>query len=285
MTTLDLKKISSNINLSKLPDDLTISTMTLTCNLDTLFNLPNIGKYMDLKFGGIVYIKYGGVNNIKSLIKLKKKNKTKKKKQNFYNQATVMADSQNKSKINTKLFKNGSIQMTGCKSIENCISSIKILCEELKKIKAVYNKKEKKIIRKPFVSNPEKVSFDEIKNFKINMINSNFDIGFLIDRQNLYEILNKKNIICTYEPCIHACVNIKYNYKNKDTISIFVFESGSIIITGAKNEDHITEGYKFIINILFENYDNIVKIDIDEFLKRIDIVKFLEENNNEEICC
>ena len=279
MTSLDFKKTGPNINLNKLPDDLTISTMTVTCSFDTLFNVQNINNYMELKFGGILYIKYGDVNNIRSLIKVKKKNKkTKKKSKSFYNQATVITDTENKKRINTKLFKNGSIQMTGCKSLEHCIESLKLLCIELKKVKAVYNKKERKIVRKPFISNPENMCLDRVNNFKIRMINSNFDVGFLVNRQILFDILNKKSIICTYEPCIHACVNVKYNYNNKDTISIFVFESGSIIITGAKTQDHIAQGYKFITNILFENYGDIVKSDIDEFLNRIDIAKFIQDN-------
>lgn len=275
-----LKIFNTNVDLIGLPEDLSISTMTVTCNFDTLVNLPNIGKYMDLKFGGIVSIKYGDVDNTRSLIKLKKKSKkTKKNNKNFYNQATVIIDANNKRRVNTKIFKNGSIQMTGCKSLDHCLDALNILCRELHCIKAVYNQKEKKIIRKPFITDPENLDINKIQNFKIRMINSNFDIGFLIDRLELFKLLTKKNITCTYEPCIHACVNIKYNYKNKDTISVFVFESGSIIITGAKNKDHINEAYKFITNILVENYDDIVKNDIDEFLRRSDIKQLILDNN------
>ena len=86
---------------------------------------------------------------------------------------------------------------------------------------------------------------------KLKGVNRLKNIGFLINRENLFDLLTKANIRCTYEPCIHACVNIKYNYKNKETISIFVFESGSIIITGAKTKNHIIEAYKFITKILF----------------------------------
>jgi TATA-box binding protein (TBP) (component of TFIID and TFIIIB) len=68
------------------------------------------------------------------------------------------------------------------------------------------------------------------------------------------------------EPSVHACVNIKYNYKNIDTISIFVFEKGSIIITGAKNRDHLFQSYKFISKFLYENYGNIVKNDIGDII-------------------
>ena len=57
----------------------------------------------------------------------------------------------------------------------------------------------------------------------------------------------EQDIPCKYEPCIHACVNIPFLPEgSKKNIYIFVFESGSILITGAKNEHHITGAYKYI---------------------------------------
>lgn len=274
------KKMYSEINLSNLPNDLRISTMTITCNFDTLINIQNVGKYIDLSFGNIVCVKYGSNNFIRTLIKLKKTNKkSKKKHSNFYNQATLIVEVQNKRRINVKLFKNGAIQMTGCKNMENYHEALSILCKCLLKKKAVYDKEVKKIIDKPFVIQPDKIDSSLIYNFKIRMINSNFHIGFLINRENLYDILIKDNVTCTYEPCIHACVNIKYNYKNIDIISIFVFESGSIIITGAKNRNHIMEAYSYITKILYENYGKIVKNDIEKFLERPDIQQLIKENS------
>jgi TATA-box binding protein (TBP) (component of TFIID and TFIIIB) len=264
---------------------LRISTMTITCNLNTLISIENIGKYIDLNFGSIVCIKYGN-NKIRTLIKLKKVNKkSKKKKKNFYNQASIVVDVKNKKRVNIKVFKNGAIQMTGCKNIENFIDAMTVLCSELTKRKAIYDKTECKIIKKEFVTNPENVNVSDIYNFKIRMINSNFHIGFLINRENLYELLSKDGIRCSFEPCIHACVNIKYNYKNKDTISIFVFESGSIVITGAKSKSHIVEAYKFITKVLYENYDNIVKNDIDKFLEKPEIKELINQSLTNDNQC
>ena len=270
--------VAGDFNLDNLPDDLRISTMTVTCNLNTLIDVGNIGKYIDLSFGRVVCIKYGN-NKIRTLIKLKKTNKKSKRKphKNFYNQASIVIDVKGKRRVNVKVFKNGAIQMTGCKNIENFTDAMTILCSELHKKKAVYDRNEGKIIKKPFITKPENVSVSQILNFKIRMINSNFHIGFLINRENLYALLTKAGIRCTFEPCIHACVNIKFNYKNKDTISIFVFESGSIIITGAKTKSHIIDSYKFITKILFENYDNIVKNDIKKFLEKPEIMELINQ--------
>jgi len=277
-------KIDTEFDLKNLPSELKISTMTITCNLNSKIDIQNVSKYIDLSFGNIVCIKADSV--IRTLIKLKRKNKNKnsKKKPNecFHNQATLIIEVGNKKTINTKVFKNGAIQMTGCKSIEDLIISLKVLCQELQKKKAIYDKDLKQIIRRPFVSDHGNVNIESICNFKIRMINSNFHIDFLINRENLFELLKKKNIQCIYEPCIHACVNIKYNYKNQDTVSIFVFESGSIIITGAKNRQHIISAYEFITKILYENYEKIVKNNIDVFLEREDIKQLIENMENIE---
>lgn len=274
----------NGFNLEKLPDDLKISTMTITCNLNTLIDIQNVGKYVDLSFGKIVCVKYGPNNSVvRSLIKLKKKTKKdlKKKRQNFYNQATVIIDVEDERRVNVKVFKNGAIQMTGCKSYENFTTSMRILCNELRIKKAIYEKTTGKIVPKYFVTDHDELDVNKIFNLKIRMINSNFDIGFLINRKQLNKILNSKGIKSTFEPCIHACVNIKYIYNETDVVSVFVFESGSIIITGAKKREHIIEAYKFITAQLYENYDKIIKSNVDTFLERNDIQDFIKEATNQ----
>jgi hypothetical protein len=65
-------------------------------------------------------------------------------------------------------------------------------------------------------------------------------------------------------------------------ISIFVFESGAIIITGAKMRDHIVQAYKFITKKLFEHYNNIIKEEIDGLLSS-DIKEYMiQENENKK---
>lgn len=256
------QKFSSFKGLDQLPEDLKISTITITCRLDTDFYCENIGKYIDLHEDRITSVYHCKLPNGVRTIKPKmSKRKAKNHKRNFYNQTTVEIMPSKRTEINVKLFRNGAIQMTGCKNITDCVEVLIKLCYELNRIKGILCKKTvNKIIEKPFVSNQKNIDILKIKNFKIAMINSNFDIGFEISRDNLYKLFVKKNINCSYEPIVHACVNIKYNYKNKNIISVFVFESGKIIITGAKKRDHIIQSYKFIIKKLAENYRSIVMI-------------------------
>ena len=52
--------------------------------------------------------------------------------------------------------------------------------------------KNKKVIEKPFTSNINKTKIEKITKFRIVMINSNFDLGYKIDREELYLITKKK---------------------------------------------------------------------------------------------
>jgi TATA-box binding protein (TBP) (component of TFIID and TFIIIB) len=257
--------IGEELKLNIIPSDIIISTMTIVCKSEAKFCVKNIGYFLELDKNKIFSVNYSldpksnrTINNIK-----KKRNiKNKKNKNNFYNQVSIVVFSDEGKKINIKLFSNGSIQMTGCKDIKNSLNALNNLFMELKKTKAVYDPVNNKIIEKPFVEDINELSIDKITKFKIAMINSNFNIGFKVDRDKLYDLINTKNIAeCSYDPIIHACVNIKYECDNK-TVSIFVFESGSIIITGANNGKHILDAYNFINKLLCNNYKQIYKSNI-----------------------
>lgn len=267
-------------NFQHLPKDIHISTMTITCLFETNFNVKNIGEYMSLATEdyGIQKIVYGKTDdNVRTKIKSKKKvRKGKQIKKNFFNQTTLVVKSKNlKNDVNVKIFQNGSIHMTGCKGDNNFYDIMSILCTELSKIKGVYNPTTDKILPITFAEDPEIIKMDNIQNVKIRMINTNFSIGFKIDRDKLYKsILTSKtdeDVSCTFEPCAHAGVNIKYNYKNKSIVSIFVFESGSIIITGAKKANHIIKAYEYITKHIYENYNLVIlnQISLESLIEKV----------------
>ncbi len=64
----------------------------------------------------------------------------------------------------------------------------------------------------------------------------------------------------------HACVNIKHKISSTVKISIFVFQTGNIIITGAKIAEHIKEAYVFIVKFLNKYKQQIKKRDISKLL-------------------
>ncbi len=268
-------------DISNLPSGVSISTMCASGKLGTkLFN-DNIAKYLELNSDDIITVKESDekVRTLRTKIKKKTKKKkvaakkTKPKEKSFYNQVTVeirategeYTSLEKEDIINVKLFKNGSIQMSGCKKMESINSVLNKLINKLRVVKAKIEGK--KIVEKQFVEDPDKLG---IYNFKIDMINSNYAVNMTINRERLYDILLDKKIRCRYEPCIHACVTVKYIPPEDNTedkvISIFVFEKGSIIITGAKKKSHIISSFDYINKIIKENSQQIEKKDLDTII-------------------
>jgi TATA-box binding protein (TBP) (component of TFIID and TFIIIB) len=281
------KILKDKIEYDLKPEEAKISTMTICLDLSNnlKFECFNIGKYLKVDNNFIQEIKFSDENHdikIRSQIikksKQKRKNKIvkKSKKDSFYNQATIIVKISEIKTINIKLFKNGSIQMTGCDSIENAKNSIEKLFELLNQSRFILDLAKKEIREIKFIVSNKKLDLNNIDHGTVVLINCNFNIGFEINRDKLYEIIsNKKNesimeikksngtdgfdkdipqkyIDCTYDPIRHACVNIKLNHSIK-TVTIFVFESGSIIILG-KSCRQIRDAYNFINVFLLTNY-------------------------------
>lgn len=257
----DLKKsLKNNYNFNKIPQDLNISTLSACCKLNVNIFIDNIVNYLDLDEHKINELKYCNKNKkwndkeLKPIIY-----KKKKPPRIFFNQLTLIIYSNfSKKNINVKLFKNGSIQMCGCKDIQDSITVLDTLKAELSNVKAVLQNNNT-IIEKPFIEENSDNKIN-ITDFKVILINSNLKIPFSIEREVLFNILTKKNINCLYEPCKHDCVNIKYanDANSKKNISIFVFESGNIIITGANNIDIIIKAYNYIKSLLKEHIKSII---------------------------
>lgn len=110
------------------------------------------------------------------------------------------------------------------------------------------------------------------------LINSNFNCGFFINRESLYEILKfKYNIQSIYDPCSYPGIQCKfyYNpdveiqngcqiseenktlYKNVKGISFMIFRTGSVLIVGRCDEDVLIIIYDYLKIILNNEYKNI----------------------------
>jgi TATA-box binding protein (TBP) (component of TFIID and TFIIIB) len=299
-------KLSNMISLKLLPKDIKISTITITCAISSEFNLENIARYINIRPIGITKIKYGKnpecnleilTNQVKKFKKKRKKKikkeKSKNKKYNeqflntpvkinkknkvFYNQATLIVKPRKYPKVNIKIFSNGSFQITGCKSFNHYVEALTLLFEEFANKKAVLNLKTNKIILKPYVIDKTHLHINKVHSFNISIINSGFHIGFEIYRSKLFNLLINANVECSYEPLVHACVNIKYYTADNRKVSIFVFQKGSIIITGANKCEQIVAAYDFICKFIYKNYNEVMGLDdvIDDII-RTDINKIDE---------
>lgn len=263
-----------------------ISTITLDCKLHTSIDVDKFAKNVVLKENEIVSVKFGNrkdpaTNRTIVVIKTKKKLSNK----NFYNQVTILMKPMNnpsRNYINIKVFKNGSLQMTGCKDMDDFINVTNTLIKILKRGKDIINKNGNKI-HINFINEPNKIGIYDIK---IRMINSNFKLDYKIDRKKLYKLLRKNHkenttdteigyVECKYEPTGgHSCVNIKYHYDDNNKPSIFVFQTGAIIITGAKTLHHIIMSYNFINKLLNKYYTEIRILDLDQKAILDEIIKF-----------
>ena len=264
----------ASYNMDIIPVNISISTMSLACYLGTLFITENIYKYMILEEDNIVSVKSSkGIRCLNS-IKDKFKSTNKNSKKNFYNQNTIIIRITEDRYLNIKLFKNGSIQMTGAKYLSDANIAVNKLISKLKEKLII--KTEEGFNEIVFIENPDELTMTK---FKIDLINCNFGINYLINKESLYNLLTKNNVLCRLSP-IHSCVNIKYKIminENESTyVSIFVFQTGNIIITGAKKAEHIREAYYYIVNFLNQNKMNIMKKEIGKILSATDIKEILE---------
>jgi TATA-box binding protein (TBP) (component of TFIID and TFIIIB) len=168
--------------------------------------------------------------------------------------------------INIKLFKNGSIQMTGSKNLNQTNLALTIILKYLKmKYKAKINKRivqipllvrklspEEKIElkknfpeegtdnwRKERYSIKYKMDYRKLKlsNFNINMINTSFALDYKIHLGGLnFELESLDDCIVTYEPSIHAGINIKINRLSDQEISAFFNQIKILEIDALQNK-------------------------------------------------
>ena len=110
------------------------------------------------------------------------------------------------------------------------------------------------------------------------LINSNFNCGFFINREELYDILKLKyNIQSIYDPCSYPGIQCKfyYNpdigiqsgsqiseenkalYQNISEVSFMIFRTGSVLIVGKCDENVLMIIYEFLKKILHNEFKNI----------------------------
>jgi hypothetical protein len=98
------------------------------------------------------------------------------------------------------------------------------------------------------------------------LINSNFNCGYFINRSALYQLLiSKYSISAVYDSCSYPGIQCKIYYEDGVTtipasiaISFMIFRTGSILIVGKCTDKVIREIYAYLVNILFEEYNQVV---------------------------
>jgi TATA-box binding protein (TBP) (component of TFIID and TFIIIB) len=286
---------NSIYELQNLPENLTISTISASGKLNKCVNLDNIFTYTHISCSNILSVKYNGkARGITIKKKRVKKNNKKESEVNttiktdssFENQLTMVVHISDAKNVNLKIFNNGAFQMTGCKNVNECNMTINKLIDLLNMKISVFDAQINRIVDKLYLYDYDTPL--EIKHFQVDMINTSTNIDYIINRDALYALLLSKKIKCRYEPCNHPGVNIKYTLsettytsnskKNKvKPATIMVFRSGKIIITSVKNKRHLQEAYDYIMKLLTEYKNIIIKEDIDDILTEKDRLEIMLE--------
>lgn len=243
------------------PSKLSISTITINFKLENA--LIDLSK-LEEQFEKTLFTR--SINY--------KKNSKKSKKDavvnfNFYNQCSITSyipketSSKELIKVVTKIFHNGSFTMTGVRNIQTIVHMMRSMISLLIGYKDVL-----------LLSGKLK-----IKDTKISLINTDFTVKYKIKQKNLNDIMKSYietgNIrSSTFDTDEYPGVKIKYLHygKNPDIkrtftrksvekyegeVTIAVFKTGKIIITGGKNATETIGAYKFI-NQVFEDYDQTI---------------------------
>ena len=194
----------------------------------------------------------------------------------FFNQSTLVIRRNNPNgigwkEVNLKLFANGGVQMTGIVSEEFATDSIKWLLSHIKVLPI-----------RPFAEEPS------INRFAVQLINSDFSVGVPLKRDKLHEIITQRyGLLSLLESTIYQGVNTKYYYNNYNTdesrmgqcicsgfcqgqgdgngdgqckrITISFFQTGNIIITGARNMEQINEAFRFVNKFMDNHASEIIR--------------------------
>jgi len=192
----------------------------------------------------------------------------------FAGQSTIVIKKVNyKRSVNCKIFGNGSIQLSGIDVPSTGISTINNILKILKHLKIVENSA-------------------IISDYETTNINCKYVNKYEINQHNLFNLLKKMGCLVLFDLSHYPGINFKYfsNIHNNNKngicqcsspcvtkkghgytkgscrrITISIFRSGVLLITGARTYFQLNEVYEFIIQLFKEN-ESIIKLPKFELL-------------------
>ena len=105
----------------------------------------------------------------------------------------------------------------------------------------------------------------------VNNYNALFESHVKFDREKFHHILtNECEILVNYRPSSYQGLNITYylNYAGeREKVTFFVFQDGTIMITGNKKWEVITESYHQMCHLIDKYYEQIINVADDTKIK------------------
>lgn len=256
------------------PTKLVISTQSAKCRLNQLIDRDMVAKFIsDGIKSKMLDERIEGVKYKDIVMGSCAKNK---KTGDFYNSMTIRVKIRENKTITLRIFKNGSITITGVKKKNDGKEAVQI-----------------------FINSVLMSSKIKIKDYKITCMNSGYDIGFEIDPNNLYKTLIKNSSIFVSYTDNYDAVKVVYMYnkepfakdgvchcfkdeEDKDKkcngkgtgcgskkckkVTISIFRSGKILIIGGRLMKQLKMAYTHINKFLITHYHDIVRYSIKKSL-------------------
>lgn len=272
MTALENSGLSSVLPSNTLFADFTISplrisTTTVTANWGMPIQLDVLFKQVRDHFIPIGYpaegiLKYEHKKEVHGACFKDLFTNRKSTAKSFFNQSTLILRRPFGSgfkEVNMKLFGNGGIQMTGVSSQEFAVEAVEWLLALIKGLP----------------ESPFGTAVPAITKVNVSLINTDYSLSHNIQQDNLHRLfIEEYNLFSMLEKTIYQGVNTKffYNTNNEGTgvckcdgfckgqgtgdgngeckrITMSIFRTGKIIITGARTMTQIETAYVFLNNV------------------------------------
>ena len=280
------------------PSPLRVSTRVITAHAGTPMNLralfDNMGRvFIPLWWPGEGILKMEHESQIFGQALKDAFSKRRVSEKTFFNQSTLVvrkriavdtekhkgitAESMVFKEVNVKLFANGGMQMTGVPEEGFAETVGHWLLEQLwgfQKAQGVEIFQEQPSLQK----------------FSTQLINSDYDVGYNVKRESIHQILSRVyGLFSTFEGTIYQGVNTKYYYNENNSdpekegqctcpnplkckgqgsgvgeyqckrITMSIFQTGKIIITGARYFHQITAAYDFLNRVFADHADEVLR--------------------------
>jgi hypothetical protein len=281
------------------PTPLRISTKVVTANMGTTMSAKNLFENISQILVPMWWPGQGilKMEHEKSVIGYASRDMFSKRgvsDKPFFNQSTIVLrratnpEQTQFKEVNVKLFGNGGIQMTGIPAEEFALSTLVWLLEELQKVVP----KEGTIFTEP----------PQLKGFKVQLINSDYQVAYPINRSALHSVLARTyGLFSTFESTIYQGVNTKYYYNEESSnkcrpglcfcskrcrgqgsgsgpgeckrITMSVFQTGKIIITGGRFMYQLDEAYNFLNAVLQKHAKEVLRLPSEDDITTISLPK------------
>lgn len=247
--------------------ELNIATMTIMSKLDRAhINLAKVACGYDHEEGLDALFSAMGVGDDRSLTRPKnlsvphvndpkrKRNATAKRRraapQSFENAVILKYVDKPANDKAVKIFCNGGLHVNGCRTLAECTGVCDKVCRMLE---FIYDAAGKSADRKGR-GGAERFA---ITGFDVQLINTNMKLDHCFDLRALRAILyDEMDMDAEFEPERHPAVNIKFRAKTDKegrNVTILVFDSGNVIVTGLVSAREMEQAYTFILTTL-NNY-------------------------------